>query len=84
MTIYLKSYLKNMVKNRSKNISSISISLDEQAVAKELLKERLRNKINTNRVTISDGKALYSMTENELREMVSEAIRRVEKKVKNG
>lgn len=73
-----------MVKNRSKNISSSSISLDEQAVAKELLKERLRNKINTNRVTISDGKALYSMTENELREMVSEAIRRVEKKVKNG
>lgn len=73
-----------MVKNRSKNISSNSISLDEQAVAKELLKERLRNKINTNRVTISDGKALYSMTENELREMVSEAIRRVEKKVKNG
>lgn len=73
-----------MVKNRSKNISSNSRSLDEQAVAKELLKERLRNKINTNRVTISDGKALYSMTENELREMVSEAIRRVEKKVKNG
>lgn len=73
-----------MVKNRSKNISSNSIYLDEQATAKELLKERLRNKINTNRVTISDGKALYSMTENELREMVSEAIRRVEKKVKNG
>lgn len=73
-----------MVKNRSKNISSNSLSLDEQATAKELLKERLRNKINTNRVTISDGKALYSMTENELREMVSEAIRRVEKKVKNG
>lgn len=69
-----------MVKNRSKNISSNSLSLDEQATAKELLKERLRNKINTNRVTISDGKALYSMTENELREMVSEAIRRVEKK----
>lgn len=73
-----------MVKNRSKNISSNSLSLDEQATAKELLKERLRNKINANRVTISDGKALYSMTENELREMVSEAIRRVEKKVKNG
>lgn len=73
-----------MVKNRSKNISSNSLSLDEQATAKELLKERLRNKINTNRVTISDGKTLYSMTENELREMVSEAIRRVEKKVKNG
>ncbi len=73
-----------MVKNRSKNISSNSLSLDEQATAKELLKERLRNKINTNRVTISDGRALYSMTENELREMVSEAIRRVEKKVKNG
>ena len=44
---------------------------------KEGLKERLRNKINENRVVISNGKEKYSMTENELREFVSEAIKNV-------
>ncbi len=48
---------------------------------KENLKQRLRNKINENRVTISDGKDTYSMTENELREFVSEAIHNVGKKL---
>ena len=42
---------------------------------KEGLKERLRNKINENRVTISDGRVKYNLTENELREYVSKAIR---------
>lgn len=41
---------------------------------KESLKERLRNKINENRVTISNGREKYSLTENELREFVSKAI----------
>lgn len=48
---------------------------------KESLKQRLRNQINENRVTISDGKETYSMTENELREFVSEAIHNVGKKL---
>lgn len=69
-----------MEKNKHKNISSNKRFIDEQAVAKEMLKERLRNKINSNRVTISDGNVAYSMTENELREMISEAIQRIEKK----
>ena len=47
---------------------------------KEGLKERLRNKINENRVTISDGRVKYSLTENELREFVSKAINNVNKK----
>lgn len=42
---------------------------------KESLKERLRNKINENRVTISDGRTKYSLTENELREVINEAIK---------
>ena len=41
---------------------------------KEGLKQRLRNKINENRLIISNGKQEYSLTENELRELVSEAI----------
>ena len=44
---------------------------------KESLKERLRNKINENRVTISNGREQYSLTENELREYVSKAIKNV-------
>ena len=44
---------------------------------KESLKERLRNEINENRVTISNGKEKYSLTENELRELVSKAIHNV-------
>lgn len=48
---------------------------------KESLKQRLRNKINENRVTISDGKDTYSMTENELREFVSEAIHNVGERI---
>jgi len=44
---------------------------------KESLKQRLRNKINEGRVTISNGKEKYSLTENELREFVSKAIRNV-------
>ena len=44
---------------------------------KEALKERLRNKINENRVTISNGKEQYSLTENELREYVSKAIKNI-------
>jgi len=48
---------------------------------KESLKQRLRNQINEGRVTISNGKESYSMTENELRELVTEAINNVKKKV---
>jgi hypothetical protein len=44
---------------------------------KESLKQRLRDKINENRVTITNGRETYSLTENELREIVSEAIRNV-------
>ena len=44
---------------------------------KEGLKERLRNEINENRVTISNGREKYSLTENELRELVSKAIHNV-------
>ena len=44
---------------------------------KESLKQRLRNKINEGRVTISNGREKYSLTENELREFVSKAIRNV-------
>lgn len=47
---------------------------------KEGLKQRLRDKINENRVTISNGREQYSMTENELRELVSEAINNVKLK----
>jgi hypothetical protein len=47
---------------------------------KESLKERLRNKINEGRVTISNGREKYSLTENELREFVSKAIRNVNKR----
>ena len=48
---------------------------------KENLKQRLRNQINENRVTISNGREKYSMTENELRELVSEAVKNVGKKL---
>ena len=48
---------------------------------KESLKERLRDKINENRVTISNGREQYSLTENELREYVSKAIRNVKTKI---
>lgn len=44
---------------------------------KESLKQRLRDKINENRVTITNGRETYSLTENELREIVSEAIRNI-------
>ena len=44
---------------------------------KESLKQRLRNKINENRVTISDGRNKYSLTENELREFVCKAVSNV-------
>ena len=47
---------------------------------KESLKQRLRNKINEGRVTISNGREKYSLTENELREFVSKAIRNVNKR----
>ena len=47
---------------------------------KESLKEHLRNQIKENRVTISNGKEKYSLTENELREFVSKAINNVNKK----
>lgn len=47
---------------------------------KENLKERLRNQIKENRVTISNGKEKYSLTENELREFVSKAIKNVNNK----
>ena len=50
---------------------------------KEELKKRLRNKINENRVTISDGKVKYNLTENELREFISNAIDNVNKKKVN-
>lgn len=48
---------------------------------KESLKNRLRNKINENRVSITDGKHNYSLTENELREFVSEAVKNVKTKL---
>jgi hypothetical protein len=48
---------------------------------KESLKERLRNKINENRVTISNGREKYSLTENELREFVSKAVKNVKSKL---
>jgi hypothetical protein len=44
---------------------------------KESLKQRLRDRINENRITVSNGRETYSLTENELREIVSEAIRNV-------
>ena len=44
---------------------------------KESLKQRLRDKINENRVTVSNGRETYSLTENELREVVSEAINNI-------
>ena len=47
---------------------------------KESLKQRLRDKINENRITISNGKEQYSLTENELRELVSEALHNVQLK----
>jgi hypothetical protein len=47
---------------------------------KEGLKKRLRNKINEGRVTISNGREKYSLTENELREFVSKAIKNVNKR----
>ena len=47
---------------------------------KESLKQRLRNKINEGRVIISNGREKYSLTENELREFVSKAIRNVNKR----
>lgn len=48
---------------------------------KEELKKRLRDKINENRVKVSNGKETYSLTENELREFVSEAINNVKNKL---
>ena len=48
---------------------------------KEGLKQRLRNKINENRVVISNGKERYSLTENELREFVSEALKNVKSRI---
>jgi hypothetical protein len=48
---------------------------------KEDLKKRLRNQINENRVEVSNGKEMYSMTENELREIVSEAINNIKSRV---
>lgn len=48
---------------------------------KEGLKQRLRDRINENRVTVSNGKETYSMTENELREVISEAIDNITKKI---
>jgi len=48
---------------------------------KESLKQRLRNKINENRVEVTDGTDYYSLTENELRELVNEAINNVKTKL---
>ncbi len=48
---------------------------------KEGIKERLRNKINENRVSIFNGKTEYNLTENELRELVSEAVKNVKGKL---
>lgn len=41
---------------------------------KEELKHRLRNGLTENRVEVSDGRNTYSLTENELREIVRESI----------
>ena len=51
---------------------------------KESLKQRLRDKINENRVTVKHGNTEYSLTENELRELVSEAINNVNKRINEG
>lgn len=41
---------------------------------KEGLKRRLRGQVNEGKLTVSDGKHAYRLTENELREVVREAI----------
>jgi DNA-binding ferritin-like protein len=41
---------------------------------KEGLKKRLRNKINEGKITVSDGRHKYRLTENELRGNIKEAI----------
>lgn len=46
---------------------------------KESLKQRLRSHINENRVTLKHGNTTYSLTENELRELVNESIKRVKR-----
>ena len=48
---------------------------------KEGMKQRLRDKINEGRVSISNGSETYSLTENELRELVSEAIDNVKSRI---
>lgn len=48
---------------------------------KEGLKQRLRDKINEGRVTITNGKETYSLTENELREAVAFAVEKVKNKM---
>lgn len=44
---------------------------------KEGLKRRLRSQVNEGKMTVSDGKHVYQLTENELRETVREAIENV-------
>lgn len=44
---------------------------------KEDLKRRLANRLNENKVTLSNGVERYQMTENEARKLVNEAIRNV-------
>lgn len=48
---------------------------------KECLKQRLRDKINEDRVTVTNGRETYSLTENELREMVAVAVNNVKTKI---
>lgn len=49
---------------------------------KESLKQRLRSKINeSEKLKVSNGKELYMVTENELREIVNEAINNIKKRL---
>ena len=51
---------------------------------KEELKQRLRDKINEGRIELSVGNTTFSMTENELRDILSEAIDNVKRKQRMG
>ena len=52
---------------------------------KEGLKQRLRSLVNeSEKIKLSDGRIDYLMTENELREIVNEAIKKVKLTRKNG
>lgn len=54
--------------------------MKKSEIEKRKLANRLRKKINENKndnIIISDGKVYYSLNENELRNLVSEAVKNV-------